>query len=80
MIGAIAHTISIAYASPNSKTLAFAQRLTAAGKSEVTFDSSSNPLLQVQGIVGLSMDAIVKRCLDAQISHTPKVVSINYER
>ena len=80
MIGAIAHTLSIAYASPNSKTLAFAQRLTAAGKSVVTFDSSSNPLLQVQGIVGLSMDAIVKRCLDAQISHTPKVVSINYER
>ncbi len=69
MIGAIAHTIFIAYASPNSKTLAFAQRLIAAGKSVVTFDSSSNPLLQAQGIVGLGIDAIVQRCLGTQISH-----------
>ncbi|WP_250122826.1 DNA-processing protein DprA [Chroococcidiopsis sp. CCMEE 29] len=46
MIGAIAHTIFIAYAAPNSKTLAFAQRLIAVGKSVVTFDSSSNPLLR----------------------------------
>jgi predicted Rossmann fold nucleotide-binding protein DprA/Smf involved in DNA uptake len=70
MIGAIAHTIFIAYASPNSKTLAFAQSLISAGKSVVTFASSSNPLLQEQGIVGLDIDAIVKCCLDAQISHT----------
>jgi predicted Rossmann fold nucleotide-binding protein DprA/Smf involved in DNA uptake len=59
MIGAIADTIFIAYAAPNSKTLAFAQRLLAAGKSVVTFDSSVNPLLQEQGIAGLSMDATV---------------------
>ncbi|NDJ19881.1 DNA-processing protein DprA [Myxacorys almedinensis] len=64
MIGAIAHTIFVAYAAPNSKTLAFAQRLIAAGKSVVTFDSSSNSLLQEQGIVGLGVDAIVQRCLD----------------
>jgi len=64
MIGAIAHTIFIAYAAPNSKTLAFAQRLMAAGKCVVTFDSSSNPLLQEQGIAGLGMDAIVRRCLE----------------
>ncbi len=63
-IGAIAHTIFIAYAAPNSKTLAFAQRLMAAGKCVVTFDSSSNPLLQEQGIAGLGMDAIVRRCLE----------------
>lgn len=61
MIGAIAHTIFIAYAASNSKTLAFAQRLIAAGKSVVTFDSSSNSLLQEQGIVGLDVDAIVRR-------------------
>ncbi len=64
VIGAIAHTIFIAYAAPNSKTLAFAQRLMAAGKCVVTFDSSSNPLLQEQGIAGLGMDAIVRRCLE----------------
>jgi hypothetical protein len=50
MIGAIAHTIFIAYAAPNSKTLAFAQSLISAGKSVATFASSSNPLLQEQGI------------------------------
>jgi predicted Rossmann fold nucleotide-binding protein DprA/Smf involved in DNA uptake len=59
LIGAIAHTIFIAYAAPNSKTLAFAQSLIAAGKAVVTFDSSSNPLLQEQGIAGLGMDAIM---------------------
>jgi hypothetical protein len=59
MIGAIAHTIFIAYAAPNSKTLAFAQSLIAAGKAVITFDSSSNPLLQEQGITGLGMDAIM---------------------
>ena len=59
MIGAIAQIIFIAYAAPNSKTLAFAQRLIEAGKSVGTFDSSSiNPLLQEQGIVGLGVDAI----------------------
>jgi predicted Rossmann fold nucleotide-binding protein DprA/Smf involved in DNA uptake len=80
MIGAIAHTIFIAYAAPNSKTQAFAQSLIAAGKSVVTFVSSSNPLLQEQGIVGLDIDAIVRRCLDAQISHTPKATRIDNER
>jgi predicted Rossmann fold nucleotide-binding protein DprA/Smf involved in DNA uptake len=80
MIGAIAHTIFIAYASPNSKTLSFAQRLIAAGKSVVTFDSSINPLLQEQGIAGLSMDAIVRRCLDAQTSQTPQAASIDNKR
>lgn len=63
MVGAIAHTIFIAYAAPNSKTLAFSQRLIAAGKSVVTFASPSNPLLQEQGIVGFGIDAIVQRCL-----------------
>lgn len=77
MIGAIAHTIFIPYAAPNSKTLAFAQRLIAAGKSVVTFDSSSNPLLQEEGIAGLGMDAIVRRCLDTQTSQLRKASSIN---
>jgi predicted Rossmann fold nucleotide-binding protein DprA/Smf involved in DNA uptake len=77
MIGAIAHTLFIAYAAPNSKTLTFAQRLIAAEKSVITLDSSINPLLQAQGIVGLGIDAIVQRCLDAQISHTQKVASID---
>lgn len=80
MIGAIAHTIFIAYASSNSKTLAFAQRPITAGKSVVTFDSSINPLLQAQGIVGLGIDAIVQHCLDAQISHTQKATSTDNER
>jgi predicted Rossmann fold nucleotide-binding protein DprA/Smf involved in DNA uptake len=80
MIGAIAHTIFIAYAAPNSKTLTFAQRLIAAGKSVLTFDSSINPLLQAQGIVGLGIDEIVRRCLNAQISHTQKAASIDNER
>lgn len=80
MIGAIAHTIFIAYAAPNSKTLGFSQSLIAAGKSVVTFASSSNPLLQEQGIVGLDIDAIVQRCLGTQISHTQKAASIDNER
>jgi predicted Rossmann fold nucleotide-binding protein DprA/Smf involved in DNA uptake len=80
MIGAIAHTIFIAYAAPNSKTLAFAQSLISVGKSVVTFASSSNPLLQEQGIVGLEIDAIVQRCLDTQISPTQKAASIDNER
>lgn len=80
MIGALSHSTFIAYAAANSKTLAFAQSLILAGKSVVTFDSPSNPLLQTQGIVGLGIDAIVGRCLDAQISHTPKAVSIDGER
>jgi predicted Rossmann fold nucleotide-binding protein DprA/Smf involved in DNA uptake len=66
MIGAIAHTIFIAYAAPNSKTLCFAQRLIKVGKSVLTFDSSSNPVSQEQGIAGLDMDAIVRSCLGAQ--------------
>ncbi len=43
MIGAIAHTIVIAYAAPNSKTLALANRLIEAGKSVVILSSSSQP-------------------------------------
>jgi len=70
MVGAIAHTVFIAYAAPDSKTLAFAQSLISAGKSVVTLASSNNPLLQEQGVVGLGIDAIVQHCLDAQISHT----------
>ncbi len=80
MVGAIAHTIFIAYAAPDSKTLTFAQRLIATGKSVLTFDSSINPLLQAQGIVGLGIDEIVRRCLNAQISHTQKAASIDNER
>jgi len=80
MIGAIAHTIFIAYAAPDSKTLTFAQRLIATGKSVLTFDSSINPLLQAQGIVGLGIDEIVQRCLGTQISHTQKAASIDNER
>ena len=80
MIGALSHTTFIAYAAPNSKTLAFAQSLIPAGKFVVTFDRSTNLLLQAQGIVGLGIDAIVQRCLDAQISHTPKAASIDGER
>jgi predicted Rossmann fold nucleotide-binding protein DprA/Smf involved in DNA uptake len=80
MIGAIAHTIFIAYAAPNSKTLAFAQRLISAGKPIVTFASSNNPLLDEQGIIGLGIDAIVQRCLDAQTSPTPKTVSIDNKK
>ena len=68
MIGAIAHTIFIAYAAPNSKTLAFAQSLIETGKYVVTFDSDRTSVLQEQRIVGLGMDAIVQRCLDAQLS------------
>jgi BarA-like signal transduction histidine kinase len=78
MIGAIAHTIFIAYAAPNSKTLAFAQHLIAVGKSVVTFDSSINPL-QVQGIVGLGIDAIVRHCLDAQTLQLKEALSIDDE-
>ena len=66
MIGAIAHTLFIAYAAPNSKTLAFAQSLTEAGKDVITFDSDRTSVLQEQSIVGLGMDAIVQRCLAAQ--------------
>ncbi|NJK54070.1 MAG: hypothetical protein HC851_21860 [Acaryochloris sp. RU_4_1] len=80
LIGAITHTIFISYAAPNSKTLAFAQRLIAAGKSVVTFDSSSNSLLQKQGIVGLGIDEIVQRCLDTQISQLKKALNIDNER
>ncbi len=79
-IGAIAHTIFIAHAAPNSKTQAFAQSLISAGKSVVTFASSSNSLLQEQGIVGLDIDAIVQRCLGTQILHTQKAASFDNER
>lgn len=80
MVGAIAHTIFIAYAAPNSKTIVFAQSLIAAGKSVVTFASSSNPLLQQQGIIGLGIDAIVRYCLDAQTLQLKEALSIDGER
>ncbi len=80
MIGAFSHTIFIAYAAPNSKTLVFAQSLIAAGKPVVTFASSSNPLLQEQGIAGLGIDEIVQSCIDTQTSHTQKAASIDNER
>ncbi len=80
MIGAIAHTIFIAYAAPNSKTLAFAQSLISAGKSVVTFASSSNPLLQEQGIVGLDIDAIMQHCSDAQTLELKQASIIDDER
>ncbi|MGI0493169.1 DNA-processing protein DprA [Alkalinema pantanalense CENA528] len=56
MIGAIAHRILITYAAPNSKTLALAKTLMAAGKSVATFASSSNPLSQEQGMVTLDIN------------------------
>ena len=65
MIGAIAHTIFIAYAAPNSKTLAFAQRLIEAGKSVITLSSSSNTSLHEQGITRLEADEIVQHWLGA---------------
>ncbi|MBF2075246.1 MAG: DNA-processing protein DprA [Synechococcales cyanobacterium C42_A2020_086] len=79
MIGAIAHTIFIAYASPSSKTQAFAQSLISAGKSVITFASPSNPLLQEQSIVGLDIDAIVRHCLDAQTLQLKEALSIDDE-
>lgn len=80
MAGAIAHSIFIAYAAPNSKTLVFAQSLIAAGKSVVTFASSSNPLLQQQGIIGLGIDAIVRHCLDTQTLQLKEALSIDDKR
>lgn len=64
MIGTIAHTVFIAYAAPNSKTLALAQSLIKIGKSVLTFDSDHTKLLQEQRIIGLGIDAIVQQCLD----------------
>jgi predicted Rossmann fold nucleotide-binding protein DprA/Smf involved in DNA uptake len=60
LIGAIAHTICIAYAAPNSKTLAFAQRLIGAGN-VVTFDSPINAALHEQGMTKLDIDQIMRR-------------------
>jgi len=59
LIGAIAHKVFIAYAAPNSKTLAFVQRLLAAKKSVVTFHSPSNAALHEQGVVGVDDDAML---------------------
>lgn len=80
MIGAIAHTIFIAYASPNSKTQAFAQSLMSAEKSVVTFACSGNSLLHAQGIIGLDIDAIVQYCLSTQVLHTQKAESCDGKR
>ncbi|MCY7278957.1 MAG: DNA-processing protein DprA [Phormidesmis sp. CAN_BIN44] len=74
MVWAIAPIIFIAYAAPNSKTLAFAQSLIKTGKSVVTFDSDRTTVLQ-QSIIGLGIDAIVQRCLDAQTSPIKKALS-----
>ncbi len=70
MIGAIAHTIFIAYAAPNSKTLAFAQSLIEAGKSVVTFNHPNHSALHEQYIPGLDMDEIIRRIghLEGQMS------------
>jgi predicted Rossmann fold nucleotide-binding protein DprA/Smf involved in DNA uptake len=65
MVGAIAHTIFITYAAPNSKTLAFAQSLIEARKLVVTFNHPNNFALYEQGIPGLDMDEIIRR-----IGHT----------
>jgi hypothetical protein len=55
---AIAHTAFIAYAAPNSKTQAFAQRLVQTGKSVVTFNSPNNLALQQHRIIFLDFDAL----------------------
>jgi hypothetical protein len=70
MIGAIAHTIFIAYAAPNSKTLAFAQSLIEVGKSVVTFNHPNHSALYEQGTPGLDMDEIIRRIghLEGQMS------------
>jgi predicted Rossmann fold nucleotide-binding protein DprA/Smf involved in DNA uptake len=70
MIGAIAHTIFIAYAAPNSKTLAFAQSLIEAGKSVVTFNHPNHSALYEQCIPGLDMDEIIRQIghLEGQMS------------
>ena len=75
MIGAIAHTLFIAYAAPNSKTLAFAQSLIEAGKDVITLDSDRTSVLQEQSVVGLGMDAIMQRCLEAQTPPIKKASS-----
>jgi predicted Rossmann fold nucleotide-binding protein DprA/Smf involved in DNA uptake len=67
MIGAIAHTIFIAYAAPNSKTIALAQSLTKIRKAVFTFDSDHTKFLQEQHIIGLDIDTIVQQCLETQI-------------
>jgi predicted Rossmann fold nucleotide-binding protein DprA/Smf involved in DNA uptake len=77
MVGAITHTIFIAYAAPNSKTLAFAQSLVNAGKLVITLSGSINPVLQEQDIPGLDIDAILQHCLDAQTLQLKKALSIN---
>lgn len=77
MVGAIAHTIFIAYAAPNSKTLAFAQNLITTGKSVVTFDNACITVLQEQSVIGLGIDAIVHLCLEAQISPIKKASGNN---
>ena len=64
MIGAIAHTVFIAYAAPTSKTLALAQSLTKIRKAVFTFDSDHTKFLQEQHIIGLDIDAIVQQCLE----------------
>lgn len=80
LIGAIAHEIFIAYAAPNSKTLTFAQRLIRAGKSVVTFDSPTNTTLYEQGITGLGMNEIVRRCLCPKTSQLKEALSMDNDQ
>jgi predicted Rossmann fold nucleotide-binding protein DprA/Smf involved in DNA uptake len=56
MIGAIVQTLFIAYAAPDSKTLVFAQSLTTAGKSVMTFEHPGNSARSIPGITVLKID------------------------
>jgi predicted Rossmann fold nucleotide-binding protein DprA/Smf involved in DNA uptake len=55
LIGAMAQTIFIAYAAPESKTQALAQRLAQTAKRVFTFKHPDNPLLPEQSITGLEI-------------------------
>ncbi len=56
LVGAIASTIFIAYAAPNGKTQALAQRLVQAQKSVFIGNSPDNSLGQKPGMTGLARD------------------------
>jgi predicted Rossmann fold nucleotide-binding protein DprA/Smf involved in DNA uptake len=60
MIGAIAPLTFIAYAAPNSHTLAFAQYLIQTKRTVKTFNDPINSTLHEQGIVGLDLDSIIQ--------------------
>jgi predicted Rossmann fold nucleotide-binding protein DprA/Smf involved in DNA uptake len=61
MVGAIAPMIFIAYAAPNSNTLAFAQPLIQQGKSVITLNAPIHSALHHQGIAGTDIDDILQR-------------------